>query len=427
MFSHLFFLLLILTLFNGSHNFHFFLWETSPLEAFEWGFGAFFLFSSLCYFQIRFLKFKNHSILTALANVELCLFFFLLLFGLGIQRVFPIKPGIFLPSSLLFLFVYFLGLGWNFFWIARLRLKEKNFSPFEYAWQQVLFLVPFCFPFLLLTLFYDFFSFLSLSDKGYENLITYGFGGFFLFLIALIMPPLMMICWKCKPLKDELLLKKLENVCQQMEFRHGGMKIWSVMSHTLTAGIVGILPRFRYVMFTEQLIKEFSPEEIQAILVHEIGHSRYYHLWLYPFIFLGIAEMVLFLSGFSFFQKEGLFYSFIEFSTYGILLGLYFRVVFGFFSRLFERQADLSIFDYSLSPTYLIQALDHLGIATGYTHHQASWHHGSIQQRIDFLELAIKEPQIIQEHHRKVKKWIGIYFFLFSIGVLILMSNIYVW
>ncbi len=56
---------------------------------------------------------------------------------------------------------------------------------------------------------------------------------------------------------------------------------------------------------------------------------------------------------------------------------------FSVLSRLFERQADLYIFESSFDPFYMIQALDRLGVVTGFTHSQPSWHHFSLQERID--------------------------------------------
>ena len=77
---------------------------------------------------------------------------------------------------------------------------------------------------------------------------------------------------------------------------------------------------------------------------------------------------------------------------YGLVMGLYFRYVFGYFSRLFERQADLFVYPLDIPPQYMIEALDEVGIATGNTHHLANWHHYGIQQRIDFLKKTIENP-----------------------------------
>ena len=50
-------------------------------------------------------------------------------------------------------------------------------------------------------------------------------------------------------------------------------------------------------------------------------------------------------------------YSAVYFSSLRHHALLYFRYVFGFFSRIFERQADLHIFQVGLDPANLIESL----------------------------------------------------------------------
>lgn len=244
-------------------------------------------------------------------------------------------------------------------------------------------------------------------------------------LAMIFMPYLIVTCWRCRPLTDPQLLPRLERVCTDLNFKHGGMKIWTIMKHSCTAAIIGIVSPFRYVMFTEKLLRDFYPEEIEAILVHEIGHSRHKHLLYYPFILMGmlvtstliiewLLKMVFEKVEFSFVDGNLFLVSLISFICYGLFLGLYFRFVFGFFSRLFERQADLHIFEHS-SPVYMIQALDRIGTVSGGIHKQPNWHHFSIQERMDFLQSAIHNPKVIQKHHTKVKLCLWLYFiFLFA-------------
>jgi STE24 endopeptidase len=240
-------------------------------------------------------------------------------------------------------------------------------------------------------------------------------------MTLIFLPALIIKCWRCKPLEQFDLKQRLEHLCTTLHFRYAGLKIWSIMPHSFTAGIIGVAPSFRYILFTPALLKRFQVEEIEAILIHEIGHSHYKHLLCYPFILLGMLVLgTLMLIG----LENILLLTMGEPSTtstyfllimalfvfYALLMGIYFRLIFGFFSRLFERQADLHIFSTPLSPVYLIQALDHLGVVTGYTHDHPSWHHFSLQERIRFLYQAMDNPKLITHHHRRVKKWLMIYF-----------------
>lgn len=253
------------------------------------------------------------------------------------------------------------------------------------------------------------------------------------------MPFLVVRLWECKPLKDSVLLPKLEAICSLLHFKHGGIKIWTVMNHVLTAGIIGIVPRFRYIMFTQKILHDFSPEELEAILVHEIGHSRHKHLLIYPFILAGmlvVSSLLSFLYG----EEIGNFFDRLDtaypsdlwsfgyiltlFTSYALIFGIYLRLVFGFYSRLFERQADLNIYQYHPQPTQMIRALDHIAIATGHTHTQPSWHHFSIQDRINFLKRTQDNPALVLQHHLKVKVWIVIYFLLLALGLLLIFYQL---
>ncbi len=111
------------------------------------------------------------------------------------------------------------------------------------------------------------------------------------------------------------------------------------MQNAFTAGIIGVLPAFRYILFTPALLARLHKEEIEAILIHEIGHNRYKHLLFYPFILTGILILsALTLSllennlPVAFLEKASDFTLILGlFGMYALLLGLYFRCIFGSF------------------------------------------------------------------------------------------------
>ncbi|MCB1148903.1 MAG: M48 family metalloprotease, partial [Chlamydiia bacterium] len=180
----------------------------------------------------------------------------------------------------------------------------------------VRFILPFTIPYLALTVTADYFPpYLSLAALA---------------ATLLIFPWFLKLFWGFEPLENPYLKERLEAFCRRAKFRHRGLYTWKVQNHTITAAIVGALPSLRYVLFSRALIDAFTPEEIEAILAHEIGHAKYYHLWLYPLLVLGILVIGLLLIDLPFWPA---------FLLYLLLTTLYFRFVFGYFSRLFERQA----------------------------------------------------------------------------------------
>lgn len=445
MFSQIFFILLTLVLISLIPETGLNFWLEDPNRAFLWGIGGYLGLFVLLFVQSKYLaRMKKGWLKTfwwPLINLEIILFLSIYHFGLGAQRFFLQGPfkSYHSPYTLASLILYFLAMGWAHLWTPYFQLQRTFKNALNTSYQELLFLFPFCLPFVGITLLSDGFNhFLSGEDQTgliNQDAVFWGLEILFLCLIFIVFPAFVMICWRCRPLDRLDLQERLEKRCSSLHFRHAGLKIWSLMPRSFTAGIIGIVPWFRYILFTPALLNHFEPEEIEAILIHEIGHHHYRHLLYYPLIMLGMVVYgTLLLIGI-----ENLFYFDLDpssqemshfvvmmglFIFYALFMGLYFRFIFGFFSRLFERQADLHIFATSLSPTHLIQALDHLGIVTGYTHSHPNWHHFGLQERILFLSQAIQNPSLIQKHHRRVKRWLIGYLLALTVGCFLLYQLI---
>jgi tetratricopeptide (TPR) repeat protein len=100
--------------------------------------------------------------------------------------------------------------------------------------------------------------------------------------------------------------------------------------------------------------------------------------------------------------------------TLPLALGLilYFRYLFGFFMRNFERQADLYALRALGSPAPLIRSLEKIAYASGQSRDLPSWHHFSIAERVHFLSLAARFPRWIAAHDRKVYATVTLFFSL---------------
>lgn len=312
-----------------------------------------------------------------------------------------------------------------------------NYSRTRYALKQTLLLLPFTFPILLYTLIND-----SINLAGYsiENLSTPSIlvlGLAFTFLLLLFLPPILVILWNCQPIVNSRLLSKLNAICEKTEFKHRGIKTWTVLDHVPTAAIIGIIPRCRYILLTKTLINSSSDQALEAILAHEIGHSAHWHLIKLPLVLLGMAVgttliLSFFETGISqyfaianwtnpsqYTQSLALFAIFLPIALF---VAFYIRFVFGYFSRLFERQADLYASSAGLPLDYMIEALDAVAVASGNTHDAPSWHHYSIRQRIAFLQKAQSTPISIPRHHAKTAISLIVYFIFLAIGILTLIA-----
>jgi STE24 endopeptidase len=329
----------------------------------------------------------------------------------------------------------------------RLPPESEIKSCWRYAFQQIMMWLPFVLPFLLFVFAADSIALFSdnrvLLSDGFDAEDPFGMLTFFsvttllVFALILFMPWLIQKMWLCKPLDDDDLWLRLSKVANHANFRFAGMRIWTVMNQFHSAAILGIFPRFRYVMFTKRLLNELPPESIEAILIHEIGHSYRKHLIILPFVIFG---MFVIAGLFSLFFSESIFLSIqmqniqspsplweallllAFFVPYVLIFALYFRFVFGFYSRHFERQADLHPFTIGTSPEEMIRALDHIGTATGNTHDTPSWHHYSLRERMNFLKKAVANPAIVDAYHKKVRRYVAVYFLCFAAASVILIS-----
>jgi len=419
MFSHLIFLILAVSLITFANGLPLPLWVTSTGFTVAWGACAYFLLLILIYWQGQG-RLLTKGEAYVLVQVELLGFLALFLFALGGNALFfPLLT----LNALLNLLLYFGGMALFYYSWAQ---KEGESLPQLTASQQIRLTFPFVVPFILFLAMVDLLNYLPALSENSGLLWILEI--VFLILTLLFLPCLLIAVWQCVPMQDQILKARLEKVCDTAGFKHGGILDWTLLNRSHTAAILGILPSFRYILFTKGLQKELSPESLEAVLAHEIGHSAHRHLLLYPWIFLGVVVLttlytLLIGSPLEENYLQSPFYPFLLFLPYALILWFYFRYIFGFFSRLFERQADLHCFALKIPADHMIHALDDIAKATGFTHSAPNWHHHSIQDRIDFLEKAKKNPNLITHHHRLVNVALLIYTAIL-LGGFYLMENL---
>ena len=417
------------------------LWQ--PLEAFIWG-GAVYLGALLLIaLQNRLLKRLSFSKRYRLSQMIAILCFLLIFIVFQSQAILYSLPKIFHFPFIsywvaVFLFLFTL-------WFAKVFREKGNVRErLEEGRREVLFLLPFTLPFLffetlnaVLGVFYYPWAENTFVDWWQSIVLALPMLSAFI-LIFIGMPALIQVFWSCKPLPEGPLKTALKELCSKAKFRYGSMNTWGVMKTSVTAAIMGVVPRWRYVMFTESLLRRLDEDEIKAVLAHEIGHSQHKHLIFYPlliFSFVSISFIISTLIALPLFHTEeflshlfpkqpwNIYFSIFFFLFYSTLFALYFRLVFGFFSRLFERQADLHVYQLGLSSDDMVRALDRVACLAGNIHKLKNWHHFSIAQRIFFLRQTEKNPGLIQRHHQRVKKWKRFFYFVFALSLYLCVAS----
>ncbi|MEW6501373.1 MAG: M48 family metallopeptidase [Thermodesulfobacteriota bacterium] len=259
---------------------------------------------------------------------------------------------------------------------------------------------------------------------------------FFLLLLVLF-PALIIRLWGCTPMPAGPLRHQIEQFCRRHRIAYADIMLWPLFEgRLLTAGVMGIAGRFRYLLVTPALLETMTPQEVEAVIAHEVGHVRHHHLQLYLLIFLGFGLLTQLISYpfLSLLLNSGLFFDLVQLSGRSpvtaltvassmalvALVVLYFRYLFGFFMRNFERQADLYALTAVGEAAPLVRVFEKIAWLSGQIRDLPSWHHFGIGERIDFLRASEADPRRATRHHRKVRLSLGLFVLALAAGALLL-------
>jgi Zn-dependent protease with chaperone function len=325
---------------------------------------------------------------------------------------------------LLLLFIVYLTIIWVNSYPAHRRIYKTEITLGTYVYSNIAFSVPILIPWTLLFAINDIIALLPFKlTRDILNSPAGQTGYFLIFLLiaAVFAPVLVQRFWRCSPMEDGQTRRRIEALCRRAGVGYADIVHWPIFGgRMITAGVMGLVSRFRYIMVTEALLEMLTADEIDQVIAHEIGHIKHKHLLLYLFFFIGfmlisytaypVAVMLLFFKG-PFLSAVGL----LDINPFTILPGLYaalmviaiivyFRYIFGYFMRNFERQADVFVFELFPTAWPLISTFDKIVASSGQPADKPNWHHFSIQQRVDYLRRCEKATTWIASHHRKVKK-----------------------
>ncbi len=217
-------------------------------------------------------------------------------------------------------------------------------------------------------------------------------------LVIWLFPLFLRLFWGCRPLEAGPLRDRIEALQSRGGVRFGEIHVWDFGGSALVnAAAVGAIPPFRYLFLSKGLLRHLNPEEIEAVVGHEMGHVRHHHILFYAVVTFSTFSALAFLIA-----RPAL----PPVQELLLLLGgmlLYFRLVFGFLSRHFEREADLFSLEVTGSATPLCRALERIALISGNIRSAPSWHHGSIAARVRFLQSAESTPAIVERHEAAVR------------------------
>jgi Zn-dependent protease with chaperone function/Tfp pilus assembly protein PilF len=327
------------------------------------------------------------------------------------------------------LFVFYLAIIWACAYGSYKRLYITDLSRRSYVLSNISFSIPVLFPWLLLSGIADIINALPFELPKHflstpEGQVVY----FLVFLstVVIIGPAMIQKFWRCKPLESGYVRSRIEKLCKRAGLEYSNILYWPIFGgRMITAGIMGLIKKFRYILITKALVRHLEPEEMDAVIAHEIGHIKRKHLHFYLVFFIGyifvsytIFDLLIYFIIYTdpvyrLISSSGINHDTIISAVFSLIIIIiffvYFRYIFGYFMRNFERQADTYVFALFPSAKPLISTFKKIAATTGQSPDKPNWHHFSIKERIEYLNLCEEDKTYITRQDRKIKKSIAAY------------------
>jgi STE24 endopeptidase len=180
------------------------------------------------------------------------------------------------------------------------------------------------------------------------------FMGLFILLAQLAPVILFPIFYKFEPLDDEDLRRRLVQLGERAGTRVRGVYRWklSEKSKKANAALTG-LGATRRIILADTLLDNYAPEEIEAVLAHELGHHVHKHILKSIAVQAGITLLGFWLANFvlHFAVDHHMFEELSDFANLPLLaitvtvLSLLLMPALNAYSRYNERQADRYAFE----------------------------------------------------------------------------------
>ncbi|HEX7358830.1 MAG TPA: M48 family metallopeptidase, partial [Ignavibacteriaceae bacterium] len=238
-----------------------------------------------------------------------------------------------------------------------------------------------------------------------------------MFLISVVLsqifPVLILpIFYKIVPLDDEELKSRIKNLAVKV-----GIKIENVFTFNMSkntkkanAALTG-LGKTKRIILGDTLLSNYSKDEIETVLAHELGHYKHKHLL--KNILFGTASSFLTFFIISVLYKNSIhWFSFISItqiaalpllSLWAMIIGLIQSPIGNILSRKYEYQADRYAIESTRKPKSFINTLEKLtdqNLGDREPHPFVEWFfysHPSIKNRINAINNFAKEKNIFEE------------------------------
>src|SRR5580658_9463256 len=276
--------------------------------------------------------------------------------------------SVFLYLVLLLVIGKALGFGLDYFGFSverKFKLSNQKFS--FWLWDEVKgFLVAMVLGSILVELLY----FMIRESPQHWWILTWGlFMSFFVVMAQLAPVVLFPIFYKFEPLDNEDLRRRLIQLSEQAGTRVRGVYRWklSEKSKKANAALTG-LGRTRRIILADTLLDNYAPEEIEAVLAHELGHHVHRHILKSILVQAGITLLGFWVANWvlHYAVDHHMFEELSDFANLPLLaltatgLSLLLMPALNAYSRYNERQADRYAFESIASVEPFISSMNKL-------------------------------------------------------------------
>jgi STE24 endopeptidase len=242
-----------------------------------------------------------------------------------------------------------LGLGLDYYGFhLEHRFNLSNQRPGSWLWDET---KGFLVGLLLASIAVELLYWIIRSAPQYWWLIAWAaFLGLFVLMAQLAPVVLFPIFYKFEPLQDEKLKSRLVRLSEAAGTRVRGIYKWNLSekSKKANAALTG-LGNTRRIILADTLLEHYSPEEIEAVLAHELGHHVHKHIFKSILVQAGITLAGFWAANWVLRYAIDRWHSFETLSDFANLpllilvstvLSFLLLPVINAFSRYNERQAD---------------------------------------------------------------------------------------
>lgn len=216
-------------------------------------------------------------------------------------------------------------------------------------------------------------------------------------LMLILFPRFVYFAVRTRPVEDGPLLDTFKNIAKNARVRVRDFRVALTGNTVSNAALLGGLGP-RRVLLTDRILLEHPPDELVAVVGHELGHASGGHLRLFA-IFLGSLAVWILNIPPSWLEPIG------EWGTLAIGLALVFVILkfgLGAIARYCEHDADLAGAAAAGSPEPLANSLRR--ICGPNRLDAASWRHPSVNARIAFLQKAAADPNIAKRQKQILRR-----------------------